>query len=290
MTFGKDYWDQHWQQRADGAPTAMEQNPPNPYLVNGTTNLTPGTAFDAGCGAGAEAIWLATQGWQVTAVDISRDALAKAIRRESDTGLPQQHVVGAAGSGISGLHVNWLEADLTVWTPDTQYDLVTTHYAHPTIPQLAFYNRISTWVAPGGTLLLVGHLDTPYSEPEHPQHGNRESEQVGPVDHQHSQPENGHGGHDLGGHGQGAHEHGGHQHGGHQHGGHGQGGHAHGGHGHQPPVEASVSLADITAGLDPTRWELVAAGEHVRRIGKAAAPGGRRGELHDVVVQAIRRA
>ncbi|MFI5708587.1 class I SAM-dependent methyltransferase [Kribbella sp. NPDC051620] len=192
MTFGKDYWNQHWQ------PTtiAMERNPPNPYLVNATTSLTPGTALDAGCGAGAEAIWLASHGWQVTAADISRAALDKAIDRAAD--LSQQ--------------INWLEADLTVWTPTTQYDLVTTNYAHPTIPQLAFYNRLSTWVAPGGTLLLVGH-----------QHGH--------------------------------------------------------GPGHSP-AEASVSLADITAGLDEAQWEIVAAGEHTRTI------PGRSADLRDVVVQA----
>ncbi|MFC3451580.1 hypothetical protein [Amycolatopsis speibonae] len=37
---------------------------------------------------------------------------------------------------------------------------VTTHYAHPAIPQLEFYDRIAGWVAPGGTLLIVGHLHT----------------------------------------------------------------------------------------------------------------------------------
>jgi hypothetical protein len=34
------------------------------------------------------------------------------------------------------------------------------HYAHPAMPQTAFYDRISGWVAPGGTLLIVGHLHT----------------------------------------------------------------------------------------------------------------------------------
>ena len=38
-----------------------------------------------------------------------------------------------------------------------QFDLVATHYAHPAMPQLVFYERISGWVAPGGTLLIVGH-------------------------------------------------------------------------------------------------------------------------------------
>jgi hypothetical protein len=33
-----------------------------------------------------------------------------------------------------------------------------TYYAHPAMPQLEFYDRIAHWVAPGGTLLIVGHL------------------------------------------------------------------------------------------------------------------------------------
>jgi hypothetical protein len=56
--------------------------------------------------------------------------------------------------------VRWVEADLRVWEPAKQFDLVTTHYAHPAMPQLAFYERISGWVALGGTLLIVGHLHT----------------------------------------------------------------------------------------------------------------------------------
>lgn len=142
--FDKHYWDQHWKQAAGGEPGAVDGNPPNPYLIRGTSALTPGTALDAGCGAGAEAIWLASHGWQVTATDIAADALARASRSASMSGVSQ--------------HVRWIEADLTVWSPDTQFDLVTTHYAHPATSQLAFYGRISGWVAPGGTLLIVGHM------------------------------------------------------------------------------------------------------------------------------------
>jgi hypothetical protein len=57
--------------------------------------------------------------------------------------------------------VRWVEADLSVWAPHGRFDLVTTHYAHSVLPQLAFYRRLSDWVAPGGTLLIVGHLDRP---------------------------------------------------------------------------------------------------------------------------------
>jgi hypothetical protein len=51
-----------------------------------------------------------------------------------------------------------VEADLTSWEPGRQFELVATSYAHPAMPQLAFYARISGWVAPAGRLLIVGHL------------------------------------------------------------------------------------------------------------------------------------
>jgi SAM-dependent methyltransferase len=134
--FDQDYWERHWQQ----AHRTGDASAPNPYLSRETGGLVPGTALDAGCGAGAEALWLAARGWQVTAADIAPEALALAARR--------------APAG----RVRWVEADLTVWDPGMRFDLVTTHYAHPAMPQTAFYERIAGWVAPGGTLLIVGHL------------------------------------------------------------------------------------------------------------------------------------
>ncbi|MEV6368048.1 class I SAM-dependent methyltransferase [Micromonospora musae] len=204
--FDKDYWDQHWQQRHGDSPGVRAGKPPNPYLTRETGDLAVGSALDAGCGVGAEAIWLAARGWRVTAVDIAPEALA----------LAAEH---AATSALAG-DVRWIEADLTVWAPEARFDLVTTHYAHPAMPQLAFYDRISAWVAPGGTLLIVGHLHAPTA----------------------------------------------------------------GEHGHHPPAEASVTLADITAGLDRARWEITTAEEQVRAIPGRPVP------LHDVVVRATRSA
>ncbi|MEU7655861.1 class I SAM-dependent methyltransferase [Micromonospora taraxaci] len=155
-SFDKDYWQQHWQQTHGDKAGSMAGNPPNPYLAQETAGLAPGTALDAGCGAGAEAIWLASHGWKLTAADISADALARAADR--------------ATAGGQAESIRWVEADLTVWEPGMRFDLVTTHYAHPAMPQLAFYQRISDWVAPGGTLLIVGHLHTGHGHGHGHQH------------------------------------------------------------------------------------------------------------------------
>ena len=137
--FDQAYWERHWREARIGTTA-----PAHPYLAEELAGLTPGTALDAGCGAGAEALWLAAAGWDVTGADISAEVLARAAER------------GAA----AGLAVRWVEADLSAWEPDDAYDLVTTHYAHPAIAQLDFYDRLATWVRPGGTLLIVGHRHT----------------------------------------------------------------------------------------------------------------------------------
>lgn len=139
--FDRQYWDEIWQGDRAGS---MGAGAPNPHLVREIADLPPGTALDAGCGAGAEAIWLAERGWRVTGADIAAAALERAAER-------------ACARGLAG-QVEWVRADLSVWDPGTRFDLVTTHYAHPAMPQLEFYDRTASWVAPGGTLLIVGHL------------------------------------------------------------------------------------------------------------------------------------
>lgn len=138
--FDREFWEERWRSGAHGS---MAVSGPHPALRTVADELEPGTALDAGCGSGAEASWLAAAGWRVTAVDIAESALQQA--RERTVGLPGTE------------RLDWVAADLTTWTPAAAYDLVTTHYAHPAMPQLDFYDRIADWVAPGGTLLIVGH-------------------------------------------------------------------------------------------------------------------------------------
>lgn len=149
--FDKDYWEGQW---ASFASRRDHRRSVNPYVPTETANLPRGTAMDAGCGDGAEALWLAEQGWEVTAADISRNALAKAR-------------ASAANVQVTGT-IDWLEADLSLWEPKQRWDLVVTSYAHAVIGQLRFYQRIASWVAPGGTLLIVGHLHDNRHQHEHP--------------------------------------------------------------------------------------------------------------------------
>ena len=56
--FDERYWDAHWQQVRIEHRVGHDLAP-NPYLVCEATGLAPGTALEAGCGEGAEALWLA---------------------------------------------------------------------------------------------------------------------------------------------------------------------------------------------------------------------------------------
>src|SRR5574339_854186 len=74
-SFGRSGWEDRWEQVRATAGERVGQMPPNPLLVQLTADLEPGRALDTGCGHGAEAVWLAERGWQVTAVDFSATAL-----------------------------------------------------------------------------------------------------------------------------------------------------------------------------------------------------------------------
>jgi len=59
-----------------------------PELVAVLERLPPGLALELGCGTGTNAVALAQQGWQVTAIDFSARALAEARRRARHAGVP----------------------------------------------------------------------------------------------------------------------------------------------------------------------------------------------------------
>lgn len=137
--FDHAYWQEHW----DDIGAESAARPENPYLEQETGHLPPGDALDAGCGAGAESIWLAQRQWRVTAVDISGGALDVARSK--------------VGRNVGPVDIDWQQVDLTTWEPQRQWDLVVTNYAHATVSQLDLYRRLAEWVAPGGTLLIVAH-------------------------------------------------------------------------------------------------------------------------------------
>jgi len=140
---------------------------PNHQLVEVVAELSPGTALDLGCGEGADAIWLARQGWRVTALDVSATALARAAREAERAGVPE-------GS------IRWQEQDLTTWRPGETFDLVSAFFLHSPIelPRAEILRRAAAAVAEGGHLLVVGHAsEPPWAAARHSHEGDGEAHQ-----------------------------------------------------------------------------------------------------------------
>jgi SAM-dependent methyltransferase len=145
--YDRRFWEERWSEALREHGPRIAQRPPNEYLTATVAELTPGRALDAGCGNGSEALWLATRGWRVTAVDFSATAL--------DNG---RSTARALGADIAA-RVDWIEADLARWAPEpASYDLVVCLYVHVAGSVEELVSRLAAGVAPGGTLLLVGHL------------------------------------------------------------------------------------------------------------------------------------
>ncbi len=62
----REWWNEVWAAEEEISLT------PDAVLVSEIEGLSPGRALEIACGAGANAAWLAQQGWSVTAVDFRR--------------------------------------------------------------------------------------------------------------------------------------------------------------------------------------------------------------------------
>ena len=145
--FDRDFWERRWAQALREHPDAVANRAPNAHLVAAVADLEPGRALDAGCGHGAEAIWLAASGWRVTAVDFAATALHQG-----------QVTAREIGPDIAE-RIEWVEGDLATWEPPARrFDLVISLYVHVAGTVHEMVGRLARAVAPGGTLFLVGHL------------------------------------------------------------------------------------------------------------------------------------
>jgi SAM-dependent methyltransferase len=133
-----DDWDRRYQ-----ASNLIWGAEPNRFLVAEVGDLAAGRALDLACGEGRNAVWLAGRGWRVMAVDFSAVALEKA----------------RSLAGERHVEVDWVQADLLDYTPEPDaFDLVIVFYLQvPASERRRVMGSAARAVAPGGTLLVVGH-------------------------------------------------------------------------------------------------------------------------------------
>jgi SAM-dependent methyltransferase len=148
--FDRAAWERRWEQVLREQPDMVAARPPNADLVALVEDLAgdhpPGLALDAGCGHGAEAIWMAAAGWRVTALDFSSAALGHG-----------RTTAAALGDDVAG-RITWVEGDLGTWTPGpASYDLVSCLYVHVAGSVTDLVRRLGSGVAAGGTLFMLGH-------------------------------------------------------------------------------------------------------------------------------------
>ena len=142
-------WDERY-----AASDLIWSSTPNQFVAAEVADLPPGRALDLAAGEGRNALWLAEQGWAVTAVDFSLVGLDKGRRIE------------AAHPQGRDLHIDWVHADVLSYDPGpVGYDLSLLAY----LQLIAGERRAAVRLAfgalvVGGTLLVVAHDSTNFTE------------------------------------------------------------------------------------------------------------------------------
>jgi SAM-dependent methyltransferase len=134
-----------WDERYSGTEFEIPAQP-SQAVVAELAGLPPGRALDLAAGAGRHSVWLAELGWSVTAVDFSR------------AGVEQARKLSAA-RGVNDGQVDWVVADLSDYRPTRDaFELVLVAYLQVDAPLRArVLAGAAAALAPGGTLLVIGH-------------------------------------------------------------------------------------------------------------------------------------
>ncbi len=130
-----------WDKRYDTEDYRYGTSPVN-FLTESISDLAPGTALCIGAGEGRNAVWLAEQGWDVTALDLSRIGLDKAAKLAVSRGVSVKTVTADA--------VDW-DMGMNTW------DLVIIFFVHARpAERAAIHRNAALSLKADGRLILEG--------------------------------------------------------------------------------------------------------------------------------------
>lgn len=145
-------WDERYTQAARAGSTVWSRGP-NAWVESTVGGLPAGKAVDLAAGEGRNALWLASLGWSVTAVDFSAAGLAIGKARTAELGGDS----GDSGDSDSG-DIDWVVADATAWIAPEPVDLVVIAYLQLPAAELALVvANAAASLRPSGTLVMIGH-------------------------------------------------------------------------------------------------------------------------------------
>ncbi|WP_163833623.1 class I SAM-dependent methyltransferase [Spartinivicinus ruber] len=130
-----EFWNNYYQEQS----TIWTQ--PDEVFAAEVAELTSGNALELGAGEGADCLFLAKSGWQVTAIDFSQKAIDR-INQQAD---------------LQQLTITTDVADILNYQSTQQYDLVYMVFIHlPLAERKQMLANAVNALAPGGTLLFIG--------------------------------------------------------------------------------------------------------------------------------------
>ena len=119
-----------------------EAEPPELLVAALDQRRQPGTALDIGCGAGTYSIYMASRGYQVTAIDFMPEAIRMLEQQLTD----------------SNLSIEVVQADINSWSTDKTFDVVLDVgclHTPGTIDRNLYKQQLLRWLAPGGDFILL---------------------------------------------------------------------------------------------------------------------------------------
>jgi SAM-dependent methyltransferase len=139
-------WDERYRTRpGDECVTPLLARAASNAVSNeAARNLVPGRALDLACGAGRNALWLASRGWQVTAVDGSSVAIDILRQRTAQ----YQFTIDA--------RVADLEKHEYMIQPDSWNLIAMCYYL-----QRDLFEPAKCGVVPGGLVVAIAHIPEP---------------------------------------------------------------------------------------------------------------------------------